>query len=179
MMKKRKKKPLTAAQQLLAASNLGLVGHALKKLPTTFGCREEVDDADLYAEGCAALCNAARLYDSRRGTKFSTYATWAAYNAMLSLLQVAEKHYNRTMQLSDDVLARETVEDSSFATVDERDAFDCLTWPLFAYQRAAVQAVYRDGCSMQEVARRGKYTVAVARKVMMDSRARMREASKS
>ena len=70
----------------IVQANLRLVVSIAKKL---------VDDAnsfdDLVAEGNVPLIRAVEIFDFERGTRFSTYATWAVRNSLLRLRKKNQK----------------------------------------------------------------------------------------
>jgi len=67
------------AWERLIASNLGLVAMAAKRLR-----HYELPLADMLQEGVLGLIQAARRYDERKNTRFSTYAVWWIRKAILA-----------------------------------------------------------------------------------------------
>jgi len=72
----------TAARERLVESNLGLVIKVARGYPSTALSLE-----DLFHEGSLGLIEAARRFDERRGTRFSTYAAFWIRKSILEALR--------------------------------------------------------------------------------------------
>ena len=77
------------ARERIVASNLGLVGYAIRLLKRSSGGRidEGTTEADLLQEGCIALLHAAEGFDVSLGVRFGTYATFWVRAAIKRALQ--------------------------------------------------------------------------------------------
>ena len=75
-------------EEKLIVDNMGLVYKQLHRFKRAY-------DADAFSFAMEALMNAARTYDSKQNTAFSTYATVCIYNAIGNYL----RHLNKKNQI--------------------------------------------------------------------------------
>src|SRR5260370_24028948 len=84
-----------SATPLQVEDHLGLVMHLAKRYARSYQGQHLLDLDDLYQEGVLGLMHAAEKFDTRKGFRFSTYATywirWAIGQAIM--------HESRTMRL--------------------------------------------------------------------------------
>ncbi len=77
-----------AIRNYIITANLRLVISIAKKLVDINNPLE-----DLFAQGTVPLIRAVEIFDFERGTRFSTYATWAVRNHLYRLTGKSRRHY--------------------------------------------------------------------------------------
>lgn len=126
-------------RNFIVESNLRLVTSRAKHFVRTTGLPLD----ELISEGNLGLVQAVEHFDFSRGTKLSTYATWAITNKLLAYLNRSRRHAHRFS--SDAAEALDVVEDQN-GTADEtarrgevRELLESLLGQLKDRERMAVE----------------------------------------
>lgn len=86
-----KPKPLTRGQQQLVTANLGLAGKVTANFMARYPALRS-QRGDIFQTACLGLVHAARLFDSGRGIRFSTYAWKAIEQTVQRVVQKEARH---------------------------------------------------------------------------------------
>lgn len=184
-MRRRRKVPLTPAQQELAARNLGLARfHALR-----FARGAHLDYEECEGEAMYALCDAAGLYDPERGAQFSTYASWAIINRLRRMLEVHRRRPDGAalslLPIRSDGFDTYSSEGGWYTqphapegepACDVDDALAEALRPLHRREREVLAMRFRAGLTLKEVGERLGVTRSRVQQIEQRSLARAREA---
>jgi RNA polymerase sigma factor (sigma-70 family) len=123
----------------IVESNLRLVTARAKHFARTTGLPLD----ELISEGNIGLVQAVEHFDFSRGTKLSTYATWAITNKMLAYLRWSQRESGHRMSgpgiCLDGVESDWTAADDAVAESEERDKLTSLLGNLKDRERTAVE----------------------------------------
>jgi RNA polymerase sigma factor (sigma-70 family) len=138
-------------RNFIIESNLRLVTSRAKQFARTTGLPLD----ELISEGNIGLVQAVEHFDFARGTKLSTYATWAVTNKLLAFMQKARRqsaHFVGEHGVSLDAFegSQESTEDS-LANAEVREKLTSFLSRLKDRERAAVE--YRFGLTENGEAR--------------------------
>lgn len=152
---------MQSCRETLVCDNIRLVYYVFGKFSQTEVASLHRDD--IISSGLLGLVKAANTFDSKRGTKFSTYAALCIRNEMLMYMRKVRRYFGKEISLEEPVSTDETgtvltIADTIEANENPQD--ECLAGIMLAeFQRRlstldrSVLKMKMEGYRQKEIAR--------------------------